>query len=274
MTDNREFLTGILPTWCPGCGNFGILTGLRLALKKLRLTPEETVISYDIGCGANMGGFLRTSSFLGLHGRAVPLACGVKLANPRLTVLALGGDGGLLGEGGNHLIHASRRNDDITVLISNNHLFSLTTGQASPTSPKGLKTKTSSQGNEILPIEPVSLGLVSGASFVARLFAGQVEMTAEVIGRAIRHKGFSLVEILSPCVTFDKNYTFAWYRRRTFFVKKPFSSVDEAIKGSRTDKKGVPLGVFFQKKRKTFDEIASGRKRPDENIAPFLKSFR
>ena len=274
MRNNKEFLTGISPTWCPGCGNFGILTGLRLALKKSGLTPEETVVSYDIGCGANMGGFLRTSSFLGLHGRAIPLACGVKLANPRLAVLAVGGDGGLLGEGGNHLIHASRRNDDITVLISNNHLFSLTTGQASPTSPKGLKTKTFPEGSEILPVDPVALGLVSGASFVARLFAGQVELMAKVIGQAIRHKGFSLVEILSPCVTFDKDYTFAWYRQHTHIIKRPFPSTDKALKGSRADKKGFPLGIFFRERRKTFDKIVSKEKLPNKNITPLLRLFR
>ncbi len=270
---NSKFLTGIKPSWCPGCTNFAILIALEKAFSDLKLRPEEIVIAYDIGCGGNMGNFLRTSAFFGLHGRAVPLACGIKLGNPKLTVLAIGGDGGQLGEGTNHLIHAARRNDDITLLILNNLVFSLTTGQASPTTPLGMKTKTTLEGNQILPVDAVSIALSAGASFIARVFAGDIKFMVEVLKKAITHQGFSLVEILSCCLTFSQDFNFAWFKKRIIPIKKPFSKKKEAFQGSKQTKKKIPVGIFFREKRIIFNKIAFQKHYKRTNFQTLLRNF-
>ncbi len=251
----ENYKTSCFPTWCPGCANFAVMTALQNAFLALNLKPQEIICSYDIGCGANMGNFLKTSAFLGLHGRSVPLAAGAKMANPDLTVLAIGGDGGQLGEGGNHLIHAARRNDDITVIILNNFFFSLTTGQASPTTPLGIVSKTTPEGSGVLPLDIVNLSLVAGASFVARTFPGKAEHFTGVITKAIKHKGFSVIEVISPCVTFSKEYNFAYYLQRVKEVKTSCETADEALKCARMAKDNVPIGIFYQLEREVFHKL-------------------
>ncbi len=244
MAKKTDFLWPRQPTWCPGCGNFLTWQTLAQTLADLGLEPAATVITYDIGCSGNMGNFLRTSAFLGLHGRAIPLAVGIKQARLDLTVLAIGGDGGFLAEGTNHLLHAARRNDDITVLLVNNHLFSLTTGQATPTTPKNLLSKTSQLFRQAQLLNALALALVSGASFVARAFVGQSNYGA-ILAAAIQHRGFSLVEILSPCVTFDPVYTFGWYRQHTRLLAKPLADRRQALLKAEEQ---TPLwtGIFYQ----------------------------
>lgn len=251
----EKYKTNCPPTWCPGCANFAAMAALENAFLKLNLKPEEIVCSYDIGCGANMGNFLRTSAFLGLHGRPVPLAAGVKMANPSLTVLAIGGDGGQLGEGGNHLIHTARRNDDITLIILNNFFFSLTTGQASPTTPLGSVSKTTPEGSRVLPLNAINLSLISGASFVARAFSGKVNHFTDLIIEAIRHKGFSVIEVISPCLTFSKEYDFAYYLHRVKEVKASCKTVGEALKCAEIKKDTVPIGIFYQQEREVFHKL-------------------
>ena len=244
MAKKTDFLWPRSPTWCPGCGNFLTWQTLAQTLADLGLEPAATVVAYDIGCSGNMGNFLRTSAFLGLHGRAIPLAVGIKQARPDLTVLAIGGDGGFLAEGTNHLLHAARRNDDITVLLVNNHLFSLTTGQATPTTPKNLPNKTGQLFRRARILNPLALALEAGATFAARAFVGQNNY-GDILAAAITHRGFSLVEILSPCVTFDPVYTFAWYRQHTRPLAKPLTNRHQALLKAE---KQAPLwtGIFYQ----------------------------
>jgi len=204
-------------TWCPGCAGYGFLTALKNALTKANVEPKDAVVVYDIGCSANAINFLNTSGVASLHGRSIPFAVGVKMANPNLTVIAQGGEGGVVTEGANHLIHAAQRNDDITVIINNNFVFALTTGQASSATPKGFKTRSTPEGNPHEPLSAVDLALVSGASFVARTFAFDIEKTSEIIYQAITHKGFSLVEIIQPCVVWTKDLV----KQEGVWMKKP-----------------------------------------------------
>ncbi|PIQ69984.1 2-oxoacid:ferredoxin oxidoreductase subunit beta [Candidatus Shapirobacteria bacterium CG11_big_fil_rev_8_21_14_0_20_40_12] len=204
-------------TWCPGCAGYGFLTALKNALTKANVEPKDAVVVYDIGCSANAINFLNTSGVASLHGRSIPFAVGVKMANPNLTVIAQGGEGGIVTEGANHLIHAAQRNDDITVIINNNFVFALTTGQASSATPKGFKTRSTPEGNPYEPLSAVDLALVSGASFVARTFAFDIEKTSEIIYQAITHKGFSLVEIIQPCVVWTKDLV----KQEGVWMKKP-----------------------------------------------------
>ncbi len=197
MTDNNlsQFSTNRQPTWCPGCGNWGILAAIKSALVGLNLKPEEVVIVYGIGCSGNTANWIRTYSFHSLHGRVLPVALGIKLANYKLKVLAISGDGDAYAEGGNHLIQTARTNIDLTYLVFNNHNFSLTTGQASPTSDQGYVSKTTPFGEPNLPLNPLALALDSHASFLARGFAGDISHLTELIKSAIIHTGIALVDI-------------------------------------------------------------------------------
>ena len=219
---NKEdiFKTDKEVTWCPGCGGYGFLTALKKALGKAKLEPKDVVVAYDIGCSANAINFLNVCGFASLHGRSIPVAVGVKMANPKLTVIAQGGEGGIVTEGANHLIHAAQRNDDITVIINNNYVFGLTTGQASSATPKGLKTRSTPEGNPFDALCAVDLALISGATFVSRTPAFDIVKTAEIIYQAISHKGFSLVEIIQPCVVWTKELV----KQEGVWVEKPFEN--------------------------------------------------
>lgn len=207
-------------TWCPGCGGYGFLASVKKALARLGKKPEEVVVVYDIGCSANAINFLNVCGVASLHGRSIPFAVGVKMVNPSLTVIAQGGEGGIVTEGANHLIHAAQRNDDITVLINNNFVFALTTGQASAASPKGLKTRSTPKGNPFEPLSSVDLAAAAGGTFIARTNAFEVEKTTEIILQAIEHKGFSLVEIIQPCVVWTKELL----KQEGIWVEKPFGN--------------------------------------------------
>ena len=224
-------------TWCPGCGGYGFLTAVKKALTKAEIEPKDAVVVYDIGCSANAINFLNTSGVAALHGRSIPFAVGVKMANPRLTVIAQGGEGGIVTEGANHLIHAAQRNDDITVLINNNFVFGLTTGQASSATPKGFKTRSTPEGNPFEPLSAVDLAVVSGGTFIARTNAYEVEKTTGIILQAIKHKGFSLVEIIQPCVVWTKELL----KQEGVWVEKPFENKLEIIGKEKL------WGILYQK---------------------------
>ena len=257
MNPEDKFKTKEQIIWCPGCGNFGILTALPRVLAKMNLNSDQVLAVYGIGCHGHLANYLNTNSVVGLHGRSLPLAMGAKIANQKLTVLAMVGDGDQLAEGTNHLVHAARKNPNITCLIHNNQLYSLTVGQASPTSEKGVKTRSTPAGNYSQPLNPLSLALVSGASFVARAFVGDVPHLVEVLVQAIRHKGFSLVDILQPCVTLNRLNTFSWYRERVYKLEETDYSPDNKVRAfEKTQEWGekIPLGVFFQQTRPTLEE--------------------
>lgn len=198
--------------WCPGCGNFGILRALKESLEELGYEPQRVVIVSGIGQAAKAPHYLKANVFNGLHGRSIPVAFAIKAVRPELLVIAESGDGCMYGEGGNHLIHTIRRNPDITVLVHNNQVYGLTKGQASPTSEEGFPTKAQPWGNLAKPLNPLSLAISQGASFVARAFAGDLDGLKNILKKAITFHGFALVDILQPCVTFNRVNTYSWYR--------------------------------------------------------------
>lgn len=239
-----SFETKIFPTWCPGCGDFGIWAALKGALKQLDLKTNQFSIVFDIGCSGNMSSFLKVYGFHGLHGRAIPVASGIKLANHQQKVIVVGGDGGLLSEGLTHFVAAARANMDIKVIIHNNQVYGLTTGQSSPTSMKGTKGRATPYGVVETPLDPVSLSIISGASFIARSYAGNIPETTKIISAAISHKGFSMVEILQPCVTFNKLNTHGWFQQRVSpLVSTPKTDLEALEKAQWTETK-IHLGIF------------------------------
>ena len=246
-------------TWCPGCGNFGILSAFKSTLKELvssdEIKLENVVISAGIGCHAKIMDYVKVNSFYSIHGRVPPTLTGIKLSNSSLKVIGFAGDGDAYAEGISHLIHAAKRNSDIKMIIHDNQVFALTTGQFTPTTPEGLKTKTSPKGSIERPINPLTLMLVSGATFVARGFSGNVEHLKNLMKEAIRHKGFAIIDVLMPCVTF--NNTFQFYKERVYDLnetehdKKDFNS---ALSKANEWGDKIPIGIFYNTEKKTFEE--------------------
>ena len=243
-------------TWCPGCGDFAVLRALQIALASLELNPKDVVIVSGIGCSSNLPGFLNSYGFHGLHGRAVPVASGIKLANHDLNVIIAGGDGDGYGIGLGHFIHAMRRNLDITYVVMNNQVYGLTTGQAAPTSEKGMLTKSTPQGVLEGPVNPIALALVSGATFVARGFSGDADHLAKLTEDGIKHKGFSLIDIMSPCVTYNRQNTYQWFRERVYRLEEDnhdMLSMDQALRRSREWEDRLPLGIFYKNPKPTYE---------------------
>src|SRR3989338_1599375 len=196
-----KFKTNCQITWCKGCGDFGILVAIKQAFEKLGWDPSDALVVYGIGCHGHMINYLSNYGFEGLHGRALPVATGAKIANNKLNVIVIAGDGDQFSEGGNHFIHAARKNIDITCIIHDNQVYALTVGQSSPTSQKGFKTKTNPMGVFENPVHPLTLALACEASFVGRGFSCDVKHLTDLLVQAIQHKGFSLVDVFQPCVT-------------------------------------------------------------------------
>lgn len=253
------------PTWCPGCGDFGVLNAVYNALKSRGYAPEEVVTVSGIGCSSRLPYFMSTYGFHGVHGRAMPIATGVKVANPALKVLAFGGDGDAFAIGAGHTIHALRRNVDICYVIMDNSVYGLTKGQTSPTSPLGFATKTTPRGNVDQPVNPLLLALASGATFVARGFSGSPRELADLIARGLDHKGFSIVEALSPCPTFNKVNTFKSYRERIADVPADHDVADK-VEAMRLAAIESPLytGVFYQVELPSFVEHVQSQQSGSE----------
>jgi len=252
----QEYKSETKPTWCPGCGDYAVLNGLQNALQTLQLKPWMVTVISGIGCSSNLPHFLSAYGFHSIHGRSIPVATGIKLANPELTVIAAGGDGDGYGIGAGHFIHAMRRNLDITYIVMDNQIYGLTTGQASPTSEREMKTKSTPEGVIENPVNPIALALAAGATYVARGFSGDAKGIAELLVRGIRHKGFSLVDILSPCVTYNKVNTYDWFRQRVYSLEKEghdpsdlHAALRRAVEWPNLDQKRdrIPLGVFYER---------------------------
>jgi len=233
-------------SWCPGCGNFAIRDVLEKALPELPVPANKIVITSGIGQAAKMPHYLEVNYFNGLHGRSLPLAVGIKLARPDLTVIAYSGDGCMYGEGGNHFIHTIRRRLDITILVSDNQVYALTKGQSSPTTDPGVKNHLSPEGNRNVPFNPVALAITMGAPFVARGFAGDKEHLKDLITQAILFRGTALVDILQPCVSFNKINTYQWYRERVFRLEKPMTDRYEALKTADQWGEKIPIGTIYR----------------------------
>lgn len=250
---------GIKTAWCPGCGDFGILQALKKALVDLNIAPYQTLMVSGIGQAAKMPQYTQDNMFNTLHGRAIPAAIAAKIANPDLHVFAIGGDGDGYSEGGNHFIHAVRRNNSITYLVCDNQVYGLTKGQASPTSDWGFVTKTSPFGVIAEPVHPLVLAIVSGANFVARGFAGDINHLASIIAQAIPHKGFSLIDVLQPCVSFNYENTYDWYRKRVYKLddEKDYDPTrwDTAITKASEWGDKIPIGVIYKQERASYEEL-------------------
>lgn len=242
-----DLLSPVQPTWCPGCGNFSILTALKQALVELNLKMDEAVIVFGIGCSGNTADFIKCYGFHALHGRGLANAVGIKLANHRQKVIMIGGDGDLYGEGLNHLVAACRGNHDITTLVFNNHRYSLTTGQTSPTSAKGTVAKSTPQGLIEDPIGALSIAISNGAGFVARAYAGKLKQMVELIKAGILYEGFSLIDVQQPCPTFNKEQDYAWYQQNVMDLSAEYdpSNQGQALV-ELLDKDKLSLGVLYR----------------------------
>ena len=242
--------------WCPGCGNFPILKIVKEALADLEVEPSNLVLVSGIGQAAKIPHYFKTNVFNGLHGRALPAATAIKAANPALTVIAQSGDGDMYGEGGNHFIHTIRRNPNITNIVHNNMVYGLTKGQASPTSQIGFKTPVQVAGVILEPFNPLAVAIALDASFVARAYIGNADQTKEIFKKAINHKGYALVDVFQPCVTFNKLNTYQWFKDNTYYLEDSFDYHDRNLafnKATETDK--LPLGVFYINPERTpFEE--------------------
>ena len=210
----KDFKGDVSPDWCPGCGDFGVLTGLQKACAELGIRPHEILTVSGIGCSSNFPGFFHAYGMHTLHGRSLAVAAGAQLANHELTVIVTGGDGDGYGIGGNHFTHTARRNIDLTYLVMNNQVYGLTTGQVSPTSCTGMKTKSTPFGSVESPVNPITSAIMNGATFVARGYSGDGKQLVALMKKAIRHKGFALIDIFSPCVTFNHDNDYEFFRPR------------------------------------------------------------
>ncbi len=250
MVDKSAYTSPEKPTWCPGCGDFPILAALQRALVQLDIEPHEMIIVSGIGCGSKLPHYLNCNAFHTLHGRALPIAFGVKLGNQDLKVIAVTGDGDGYGIGGNHFIHMMRRNPDILHIVENNQVYGLTKGQFSPTSEYGYVTKTSPEGTIEYAINPLSLALCSGATFIARGYSGDVKHLTDLLVLALQHKGYRLLDILQPCVTFNLHNTYDWFKERVYLVddEEGYDPANRDMALMKTLEWGekIPIGLIYR----------------------------
>jgi 2-oxoglutarate ferredoxin oxidoreductase subunit beta len=242
--------------WCPGCGNFSILEAVKLGLVANELEPHQTLLVSGIGQAAKAPHYLNANVFNGLHGRALPVATGAKLANPNLKVIVESGDGCNYGEGGNHFLAAIRRNIDLTMIVHDNQVYGLTKGQASPTTEEGMVTKAQPEGVASAPFNPIAVAVAMQASFVARAFSGMIDHLAGLIKQAIAHEGFALIDVLQPCVSFNKVNTFAWYKKRCYTLPEQYDPTDwqAAIGKAMEWGEKIPLGIIYLDQKVPFEK--------------------
>ncbi|MEM0156260.1 MAG: thiamine pyrophosphate-dependent enzyme [Thermoplasmataceae archaeon] len=255
MVTIADYRGSVKPDWCPGCGNFAQLSAISGALVELGIEPKDTVIASGIGCSSNLPEFINTYGFHGLHGRLLPVAEAIKWANSKLTVIGYGGDGDGFFEGTQHFFHAAKRNVDITYIVSDNQIFGLTTGQASPTSEIGMVTKTTPNGNIEKPLNPIDFALTAGATFVARGFSGDAKHLKEIIKAGIQHKGFSFIDVFSPCVTFNKINTYDFFRKRVYHLEgNDRKDLMQAHRIAQELGDRIPIGILYENSEKMYEE--------------------
>ncbi|MGD8624166.1 MAG: 2-oxoacid:ferredoxin oxidoreductase subunit beta [Anaerolineae bacterium] len=253
----KDYASDIRPTWCPGCGDFGILAALKQALVKAELPPHQVLVVSGIGCGSKLPDYATVNGFMTLHGRPLPVATGARLANHGLKVVTVHGDGDGLGLGMGHFIHTARRNIGIVDILQNNQIYGLTKGQYSPTSDAGFITSTSPEGAIEMAANPVALALTAGATFIARGFAGNVKHLVGIVAQALTHEGYALVDILQPCVTFNRKNTYDWYRERVYDLQETdYEPADRAAAFAKALEWGdrIPIGVIYRTRLPTYEE--------------------
>lgn len=284
----KDFETTEHPTWCSGCGDFGIWMALKQSLIAMNYQPHQLVIVFGIGCNSNGANWIKAYGFHGLHGRALPLAVGVKLANHRLPVIIVGGDGDGYGEGLNHFIQTIKMNPDITYIVHNNQLYSLTKGQASPTTEHGQVTDSTPFGSTDQPLNPLALALAANCGYVARGFAGDVKHLQQLITGGLQHHGFSYIDVLQPCVTFNHLNTYAWFYQRVVKLETTDHDPQDKLAAWKqatsidTSLAKVPIGVFYTADKQTYeDQLPMLKNQPlvqqsisDIDISPLLKSYQ
>ncbi len=252
MTD----YAGSQPAWCPGCGNFGILNAVKKALVDLDLEPHKVLMVSGIGQAGKSPHYTKGNVLNVLHGRTLPAATGAKIANPELVVIAVGGDGDGYGEGGNHFLHSVRRNHDITYLVHNNQVYALTKGQASPTSDQGFVTKTTPHGAST-PLNSLAVAIAAGGTFVARGFSGDIDHLVGLIKSGIQHRGFALIDILQPCISFNHRNTHAWYKERVYKLEEATyrpSDRSAAMEKALEWGERIPVGIIYRQEKPTFED--------------------
>lgn len=284
MVELADLKTVGQPNWCPGCGNFAIWHALKSAIVELRLEPHNVVIFSGIGCSSKMPHWINTYGFHGIHGRPLPIATGARLANNNLTVIAVGGDGDGYGIGIGHFIHAMRRNLNITYIVTNNQVYGLTTGQTSPTSDKGFTTKSTPTGVIEMPINPIALAIASEATYISRGFSKEMKHLTKLIVDGVRHEGFALIDVLQPCVTFNRKNTYEWFSKRVYKLEETGYDVTNkqaAFLKSLEWNGRIPIGLFYREIRPTYEDelpqIAEAplvRQRIEEiNITALMDEF-
>ena len=276
----NPFDSGVENAWCPGCGNFGILNAVRKALAETGKEKHEIVLVSGIGQAAKLPHYVDVNVFNGLHGRALPAAAAIKMANPSLTVVVTSGDGDIYGEGGNHFLHNIRRNVDIALFVHDNQVYGLTKGQASPTSDIGWPGSLQRAGVVSGPFPPLAVALAMGCGFVARGFAADPDFTADLMLQAIRFPGFALVDILQPCVTFNKKNTYEWYGKMAYKLPEGHDVADRvrAFALALEWEERIPLGVLYRKERATLGQLhpqipgppLCDRDTPEEKVRALL----
>jgi 2-oxoglutarate ferredoxin oxidoreductase subunit beta len=267
MVTLLDYKSEVPNAWCPGCGNFGILQAVKKALVDLNLEPRQVLFVSGIGQAPKLPHYTKGNVFNGLHGRTLPAATGAKIVNHELTVIGIDGDGGAYGEGVQHLLAAARRNTDITYLVHNNQVYGLTKGQASPTSELGFISKTTLLGAG-QPLNPLLLALASDVSFLARGFSGDIDHLAGLIGAGIKHHGFSLIDILQPCVSFNHVNTYQWYKQRVYKLEADYDPTDKAAAFKKAQEWGdkIPIGLFFKQTRPVYEDTL-----PQLKAGPLVK---
>lgn len=257
----KDFRNGVKPNWCPGCGDFSVQAAIQRAAANVGLTPEELVLVSGIGCSGRISGYIRSYGFHGVHGRALPIAQGVKVANRDLTVIAAGGDGDGFAIGIGHTIHAMRRNMDITYIVMDNQVYGLTKGQTSPRSDDGFVTSSTPDGSIERALSPMETALISGATFVAQSFSSDIKDLTATIEAGIQHKGFSIINVYSPCVTYNKVNTYEWFKENL----TKLTDIDGYDPTNRTmamntlmENNSLVTGIIYQEERPSYQEMVKG----------------
>lgn len=275
-----DYKSDLKPVWCPGCGDFGVLTALHRAMAELQLDPWNSVVVSGIGCSSRLPGYMATYGFNSLHGRAMPIATGIKVARPELTVVAVGGDGDGMAIGGNHFMHAARRNLDVSYMLMDNEIYGLTKGQAAPTTPSGDKTKSTFYGNPEPSVDPCELAISFGATWVARGFSGDVKSLVGLMVEAIKHRGFALLNVMSPCVTWRGDDQFKELKAKLRYVPADHDKASRAAALQYTrETEHLTVGVLYEvDKPSLIEQFNSIKERakaygPEPTTKKMLESF-
>lgn len=265
MAKYQDYSNGIEPTWCKGCGDFSVLRSLQVAVAELGIPKEELMVVSGIGCSGRLSGYMDSYSFHGVHGRALPIAQGIKLANEELTVIAAGGDGDGFAIGAGHFLHAAKRNINVTYIVMNNQIYGLTKGHTSPVSDPGFTTPSTPHGNKDQPLQPGLMSLSAGATFLAQGFSGYQEELIELIKKGIEHKGFSFINIFSPCITFNKTNTYQWFRKHLASLSEDESYSKDSYQAATQkllETNGLVTGILYQNKEADKKEEMALQKTP------------